>query len=124
MIHPNMATMLGYILTDAQLTIDQSTSILKDACDKSFNMISVDGDTSTNDCVFMMSNGMTGVELVTQEDEQVFYEAVEELMILLAKSIARDGEGASKLIQVTIAGLSDESLAKKIARALTTSPLI
>ena len=124
MIHPDMATMLGYILTDANLTIDQSKSILKKACDKSFNMISVDGDTSTNDCVFLMSNGMSGVELINKNDFTIFYSAIEEIAITLAKSIARDGEGASKLIQVDINGLSDELLAKNIARALTTSPLI
>lgn len=124
MIHPNMATMLGYLLTDAKLTPQQSEAILKQACDKSFNMISVDGDTSTNDCVFMMSNGMSGVSIDNEEDHYAFYSAIEEVAITLAKSIARDGEGASKLIQVTVSGTSEEVIARKIARAITVSPLI
>lgn len=124
MIHPNMATMLGYLLTDAKLTIEESQNMLKKSCDKSFNMISVDGDTSTNDSVFMLANGMSGVSLITDEDHSTFYEALEEIAILLAKSIARDGEGASKLIQVCVSGMQDENLAKKMARSLTTSPLI
>ncbi len=124
MIHPNMATMLGYLLTDAKLTIDESQNMIKTACDKSFNMISVDGDTSTNDCVFMLANGMSGVALVTENDYVVFYQALEDVCIMLAKSIARDGEGASKLIQVNVTGMHDENIAKKMARSITTSPLI
>ncbi len=124
MIHPNMATMLGYLLTDAKLTVTEAQTIVKKACDKSFNMISVDGDTSTNDCVFLMANGMSGVGLENQQDADMFYKAIEEIAIFLAKSIARDGEGASKLIQVNVNGTGNEELAKKIARSVTMSPLI
>ena len=124
MIHPNMATMLGYILTDAMLTPDQANQVLKKACDKSFNMISVDGDPSTNDCVFMMANGGSGVFMDYPNELELFYEAVKEISIELAKNIARDGEGASKLIEVTVTGLSEEAIAKSIARSITTSPLV
>ncbi len=124
MIHPDMATMLGYLLTDAALTVEQSGKLLKKACDKSFNMISVDSDTSTNDCVFMLANGMSQVTLQTQEDIDIFYQALEDLSIELAKNIARDGEGASKLIEVSVLGAPALDLAKKIARAITTSPLV
>ena len=124
MIHPNMATMLGYLLTDVTLSIEQSDHILKSACHKSFNMISVDGDTSTNDCVFLMSNATSAVSIQSDEDFQIFNDAIEEIAIALAKSIARDGEGASKLIEVMVKGLDDEALLKKIARNLTTSPLV
>lgn len=124
MIHPNMATMLGYLLTDATLTIAQSQHFLKKACDKSFNMISVDTDTSTNDCVFMLANGSRGVALVNAEDEALFYQALEEMAIVLAKSIARDGEGATKLIEVNVKGLNDQALAIRIARSITMSPLV
>ncbi|WP_367608229.1 bifunctional glutamate N-acetyltransferase/amino-acid acetyltransferase ArgJ [Legionella sp. W05-934-2] len=124
MIHPNMATMLGYILTDAAISMEKSTQILKHACDKSFNMISVDADPSTNDCVFMMANGCSGVAISHEQDLALFANAVEEIMVELAKSIARDGEGASKLIEVTVQGLDDETLAKKIARSVTTSSLV
>ncbi len=124
MIHPNMATMLGYLLTDTQLTVEQSKQLVKTASDKSFNMISVDGDTSTNDCVFLMSNGMSGISINTKEDFQIFNTALDEVSIALAKSIARDGEGASRLIEVTVKGLDSEILAKKIARDVITSPLV
>jgi glutamate N-acetyltransferase/amino-acid N-acetyltransferase len=124
MIHPNMATMLGYILTDAKISADVVDTLLLDATNLSFNMISVDGDTSTNDCVFMMANGATGVELVTDEDYTTFKNAVVDLSVLLAKSIVRDGEGATKLIEVVLKGASDEAVARKAARGVTTSPLI
>lgn len=124
MIHPNMATMLGYILSDIAITPEQSHHILQKAVNKSFNMISVDGDPSTNDCVFMMNNGQADVTLANPSDEAIFYQAVEELCILLAKAIARDGEGASKLIEVQVSGLDDKALAIKIARSITLSPLI
>jgi len=124
MIHPNMATMLGYLLTDANLSVNESQAILKKITDKSFNMISVDGDTSTNDGVFMMSNGMSGVSLLTDVDYKQFSEAIEEIAIILAKSIARDGEGATKLIEVTVSGVQNEILAKKLARSVTMSPLV
>jgi glutamate N-acetyltransferase/amino-acid N-acetyltransferase len=84
MIHPNMATMLGYILTDAKMTADVVDTMLLDATNLSFNMISVDGDTSTNDCVFMMANGASGVELATDADYVTFKQAV----VLLNPSFA------------------------------------
>jgi len=124
MIHPNMATMLGYLLTDATLTIDQSQKMIKKVCDNSFNMISVDGDTSTNDCVFLMSNGMSECALLSEEDEAIFLQALQDVAILLAKSIASDGEGASKLIEVNVKGALEESSLKKIARDITLSPLV
>ena len=124
MIHPNMATMLGYLLTDAVLTIEQSEKTLKKVCDKSFNMISVDGDTSTNDGVFLMSNGMSGIALKNANDIKIFHMALEKISIALAKSIVRDGEGATKLIQVEVSGVHCEALAIKAARSLTVSPLI
>ena len=123
MIHPNMATMLGYVLTDAGLSIEQSSVMIKKACDKSFNMISVDGDTSTNDSVFFMSNGMSQVKL-QKEDEAIFYQALEEVCIVLAKGIARDGEGVTKLLEVMVSGVNSDVQARKIARHMTTSSLI
>ncbi len=124
MIHPNMATMLGYILTDAVITKEHAASIIKKTADVSFNMISVDGDTSTNDCCFLMANGATGISLETEKDIQKFEAVVEDIAIFLAKSIAADGEGASKLIEVQIKGADDLALAKKAARGVTLSPLI
>lgn len=123
MIHPNMATMLGYILTDAKIEASHAHTVLKTAVDLSFNMVSVDGDTSTNDCAFLLANGSTGVELVTEEDKVVFQESVTLMSQLLAQAIARDGEGATKLIEVQLHGGSNYELARKAARGLIVSPL-
>ena len=124
MIHPNMATMLGYILTDADLTSDQAQTLLSTANADSFNMISVDGETSTNDSVFMLANGASKVAVHDAKDEAILQTAINEIAIVLAKSIARDGEGASKLIQVSVKGAPTRDSAKTMARSLTISPLI
>lgn len=124
MIHPNMATMLGYILSDVVLTPSLAQKFLKDAVDHSFNMISVDGDTSTNDCVFMMTNGKSGISLVSKDDEIKFYNALLSLSQTLAQSIARDGEGATKLIEVRIKGAPTLEIARRAARGVTLSPLV
>lgn len=124
MIHPNMATMLGYILTDAKVEKDHAGRLIKQVADKSFNMISVDGDSSTNDCCFLMANGATGISLKTAEDFKKFEAVVTEIGIFLAKSIAADGEGATKLIEVEIKGSDNLALARKAARGITLSPLI
>ena len=124
MIHPNMGTMLGYILTDAKITKDYALDLLKKTVDVSFNMISVDGDSSTNDCCFIMANGASGFALETEKDVQKFEAAFEEIAIFLAKSIAADGEGATKLMEVQIKGSHDLALARKAARGITLSPLI
>lgn len=124
MIHPNMATMLGYILTDVKLTKEHAAVLIKKTADVSFNMISVDGDTSTNDCCFIMANGASGVTLENEKDIQKFEAVVEDIAIFLAKSIAADGEGASKLIEVAIKGSDDLQLARKAARGVTLSPLV
>ena len=124
MIHPNMATMLGYILTDAVVDMELASQIIKKTSDVSFNMISVDGDSSTNDCCFFMANGASGIALANEKDIHKFTAAVEKISIFLAKSIAADGEGATKLIEVEIKGGHDLQLAKNAARGVTLSPLI
>src|SRR4051812_484791 len=110
MIHPNMATMLGYLVTDAEVPLALATPLLKAATDVSFNMISVDGDTSTNDAVFFMANGASGARLETARDVERFTEALQDVARLLAQSIARDGEGATKLIEITLRGSPDSEL--------------
>jgi glutamate N-acetyltransferase/amino-acid N-acetyltransferase len=124
MIHPNMATMLGYLLTDLQISADDAQSMLKQVVDKSFNMISVDGETSTNDSVFLLANGMSGIALMNEADQRVFYHALLEVAITLAKAIARDGEGASKLIEARVSGAETQLQAQAIAKSIITSPLI
>lgn len=124
MIHPNMATMLGYILTDAKLEVLEADALLKAATDESFNMISVDGDTSTNDSVFMLANGATGVGVSSPEDRLIFTAALHHMAKSLAQSIARDGEGATKLLEVSVLGAPSLEMARLAARAVTLSPLV
>lgn len=124
MIHPNMATMLGYILTDAKLSTEYASELMKSSADVSFNMISVDGESSTNDCCFLMANGASGIEVISDQDRKKFDAVVRDISIFLAKAIAADGEGASKLIEVVVKGSDDLAMAKKAARGVTLSPLI
>ena len=124
MIHPNMATMLGYLLTDCEVPVNKAQALLKDATDVSFNMISVDGDSSTNDAVFFLANGASGVGLKTLEDEKKFQSALREIATLLAQSIAIDGEGATKLVEIHLKGAPDLATARRAARGVTVSPLV
>jgi glutamate N-acetyltransferase/amino-acid N-acetyltransferase len=124
MIHPNMATMLGYLLTDLKLTPELAQSLLRECTDVSFNMISVDGDSSTNDCSFLMASGASKIELVTDEDFHKFKKALIEVSQFLAKAIAADGEGATKLIEVELKGAPSLEIARRAARGVTTSPLV
>jgi glutamate N-acetyltransferase/amino-acid N-acetyltransferase len=124
MIHPNMATMLGYLMTDAGLPLAMADQMLKGVTDVSFNMISVDGETSTNDTVFFLANGASGVNVESAEDVETFQKALTQVAQHLAQAIARDGEGATKLVEVTLGGAPDVELARKAARGLTVSPLI
>jgi glutamate N-acetyltransferase/amino-acid N-acetyltransferase len=119
-----MATMLGYLLTDAKLTPEMAQHLLLEATQKSFNMISVDGDTSTNDSNFLMANGRSGVRVETVEDVAIFKKALTQLSQLLAQAIARDGEGSTKLIEVAIEGVPTAEMARHAARGLVISPLI
>ncbi len=124
MIHPNMATMLGYLLTDANLDASLAQELLSEATDQTFNMISVDGDTSTNDAVFLLANGASQVGLATVEDRALFRKSLIQIAQELAKAIARDGEGSTKLIEVELQGVPSLELARKAARGITVSPLI
>ena len=124
MIHPNMATMLGYVFTDVKLTPEKAQSYLKKAVDLSFNRISVDGDCSTNDTVFLMANGASQVELVSSNDEDLFFKSLVDVCQALAQKIAIDGEGATKLIEVHLKNAPSQELADKASRGITISPLI
>lgn len=121
MIHPNMATLLCFLTTDASIEADFLHEALKEAVDASLNMVTVDGDTSPNDTVVIMANGGAGNERLKKgaPGADIFQEALAELCIHLAKEIARDGEGASKLIEVRVEGA--ESLADARAAALTVA---
>lgn len=119
MIEPNMATMLSYFVTDAEIPAATLQTIFKEAVNHSFNMVSVDTDTSTSDTVAIMANGLAG-----KVDIKQFTEALNNMSIDLAKEIARDGEGATKLVEVTVNESSSFAQAKKVAKSIVNSPLV
>lgn len=126
MVHPNMATMLAFLSTDAPVEYNFLQKSLTQAVDSSFNMITVDGDTSTNDSVILLANGVAGGDPIASGSQgaEAFRHALEEVCIALAKEIARDGEGATKLIQVIVEGALNESDARAAARAVASSMLV
>lgn len=126
MIHPNMATMIGIITTDAKIDSDLLKTMLKTASDKSFNRISVDGDTSVCDMVLILSNGMSGAPEIKEKTESadLFQIALTEVSVKLAKLIAADGEGATKLIEITVKNALSQNDALLAAKAIANSPLV
>jgi len=124
MIHPNMATMLCFLATDAVVDAKFLQSALKKAVDKSFNMITIDGDTSPSDTVAILANGMAGNPTICEQNGELFQRAIDKVCIYLAKSIAKDGEGATKLIEVTVEGAISEQEARLAARTIASSPLV
>lgn len=125
MIHPNMATMLCFITTDAAVSKPMLLKALKEIIPDTFNMISVDGDTSTNDTVLVLANGMAGNEEITTENEDydTFFEALYYVNKELAKMIAGDGEGATCLFEAEVVGAATKEQAKVLAKAIITSNL-
>ncbi|MDP1594283.1 MAG: bifunctional glutamate N-acetyltransferase/amino-acid acetyltransferase ArgJ [Gallionella sp.] len=127
MIHPNMATMLGYIATDAGIAQPLLQALVREAANRSFNCITVDGDTSTNDALMLMATGKSALPEVTSSDSAAYnalLEAITEVAIYLAQAIVRDGEGATKFITVRVESARDEDECKKIAYAIAHSPLV
>ena len=126
MIHPNMATMLGYITTDAKISQQALQQALREVTEKSFNQITVDGDTSTNDTVLVLANGKAENETLTDEhpEWQVFKQLLTLTSESLAKQIAKDGEGATKLIEVEVKGALNELDARMIAKQVVGSSLV
>jgi glutamate N-acetyltransferase / amino-acid N-acetyltransferase len=120
MIQPNMATTLGFVVTDAVVSPAVLRTALKHAIDRSYNRISVDGDTSTNDTVAVLANGASGAK----PSAKVFEAALTNVLESLAKQIARDGEGARKLVTIDVEGAANEKAAEKIARSIANSPLV
>ena len=125
MIEPNMATMLGFITTDAAISAAMLKRALYLAINKSFNRLVVDGDESTNDSVFLLASGMAGNSAITRagKDFDAFLEALEAVCISLARQMATDGEGATKFVTVTVKGARTEKDAERAARAVAKSPL-
>lgn len=126
MIAPNMATMLAFITTDVTISQELLSKALRAANTRSFNRITVDGDMSTNDMVLVMANGLAGNAPLTENSEefQLFGAALEYVLIKLAKMIAKDGEGATKLIEIMVKGAKSEEEAAQAARAVANSNLV
>jgi glutamate N-acetyltransferase/amino-acid N-acetyltransferase len=127
MIHPNMATMLSYVATDAPVSCEALEAILRHAVNKSFNCITVDGDTSTNDSCILIATGATPAPVIMDDGDPRYgtlRDAVTEVMIQLAQAIVRDGEGATKFMEVRIEGGRDEAECKQVAYAIARSPLV
>ena len=127
MIHPNMATMLAYITTDANINAPLLDQALKTAVSLTFNMITVDGDTSTNDTLCIMANGQAGNSLIDSSDHPdyaAFVQALEEVCRYLAQQVVRDGEGATKFLEITVRGARNFEEGKQAAMAVAKSPLV
>ncbi len=124
MIHPNLATLLCFIATDALVNTEFLQSVLQKAVGISLNMVSVDGDTSPSDCAFLLANGLAGNEMISFDNGETFQEALNEVCVYLAKSIARGGEGATKLIEITVEGATKHAEARQAARTIASSPLV
>jgi glutamate N-acetyltransferase / amino-acid N-acetyltransferase len=126
MIHPNMATMLAFVTTDANIAHDDLLFALKEITNETYNMITVDGDTSTNDMVLVMANGLAGNEQLTKDhpDWDVFKQGLKKVSEELAKKIAKDGEGATKLIEVQVNGAYSVNAARAVGKAIISSNLV
>lgn len=124
MIHPDLATMLCFLTTDATVEANFVCSALQEAVAMSFNMITVDGETSPNDSIFLLANGLAGGRRLDSDNGEAFQVALNEVCLYLAKSIAQDGEGATKSIEVVVEGALNETEARQAARAIASSPLV
>ena len=125
MIHPNMATMLVFITTDAAISTPMLQKALSGDIQNTFNMVSVDGDTSTNDMVTILANGLAGNPEITEENEDfaAFMQALNTVNVYLCRRLAGDGEGATKLLECKVTGAADEAAAKTIAKSVICSSL-
>ncbi len=127
MIMPNMATMLSFVITDAQISFPELHDSLRQATDRTFNRITVDGDTSTNDMVLVMANGAASNPWIDEDnpnDKQIFQDTLEAVLKDLALQIVSDGEGASKCITIRVCGARGEADAERMARTVANSPLV
>lgn len=124
MIHPELATMLCFLTTDAEVEADFLRSALQKAVNVSFNMVTVDGDTSPSDSVFFLANGLAKNQRIDSKNGEQFQKALTEVCLYLTKAVARDGEGATKLIEVVVEGAVNEAEARKAARNIASSSLV
>jgi glutamate N-acetyltransferase/amino-acid N-acetyltransferase len=124
MIRPDMATMLCFAFTDADIALDNLKAALKRSVDGSFNRITIDGDTSTNDTVILMANGASGAAIESPEDVAAFQRMLDDLLIDLARQMVRDGEGVTKVVDLIVRGARSDDDARAIADTIAHSPLV
>ena len=126
MIHPNMATMLGFLTTDASITSELLNEALRTAIEDTFNMVSVDGDTSTNDMVSVMASGLAENQTITEKnhDYELFTQALTEVCAVLSRKIAKDGEGATRLLECAVTGAKTKEDARTVAKSVICSNLL
>lgn len=126
MIHPNMATMLAFLTTDVNITAEMLKMALTNAVDKSFNMLSIDGDTSTNDMLTILANGKSGNAVIDCDNDnfKIFCKVLNEVCIILTKKMAKDGEGATKLLECKVSNAKTLETARKVAKSVITSSLL
>jgi len=124
MIHPNMATMLAFITTDVQISARELGRMLRRAADRTFNCLTVDGDTSTNDTVLAIANGASNAAVTDGRSGSFLEQGLGMVCEELAKSIARDGEGATKFVEICVRGASDFTAARRVAKSIANSPLV
>ncbi len=124
MIQPDMATLLVFICTDVNISAQDLKMCLSTACEKSFNRISIDGDTSTNDTVLSLANGTSNVKINNDKDKKIFQNLLDNLCFDLAKMLVKDGEGATKLVQIIVKGAQTKSDAFKASKTIANSNLV
>ena len=124
MIHPDMATLLGVLTTDAQVAPDDLAALLREAVAGSFNAISIDGDTSTNDTILLLANGASGVAVADEAGRALFAAALGELCRVLAMMVVGDGEGVTRVVTVRVTGAATAADARRVADTIATSPLV
>ncbi len=124
MIRPDMATMLCFAATDIGIGRDDLRRIVAEANEKSFNRITIDGDTSTNDTLLVLANGMSGAKVRTDDDKITFSETLEAVLVALAKMCVRDGEGATKLVEISVVNAASHADARRIADTVANSNLV
>jgi len=124
MIRPDMATMLCFVCTDVGASPDVLKETLVKAVDRSFNRITIDGDTSTNDTVMVMANGLSGAVIQTVAQKNIFQKVLDQILLDLAKQLVRDGEGVTKLVEIMVRGAVSDSDARNVADTVAHSPLV
>jgi len=124
MIRPDMATMLCFVCTDADVPADMLKRMLTPAVERSLNRITIDGDTSTNDTVLLLANGMSGVQIRTDDQCKVFQQLLDEMLLEIARRLVKDGEGVTKVVDIKVTGAASDADAFRIADTVAHSPLV